>query len=126
MKPCRASQHWGDDLETPQEKARAYLDIAHETYMQEIAPSLPKEKRYAGAMIASALAVAQRRLSHADPAHDLLEATGASDLDRLAKAIRSGEITDETRKSLAADLMAYVEAELAITNPKFLERRKKS
>lgn len=113
-------------METPHDKARAFLHIARETYRQEIAPGLAKEKRYAGAMVASALAVAQRRLELADPAHDLLEATGAKDMDTLAKAIRSGEITDETHGTLATDLLAYVEAELAITNPKFLERRKKS
>lgn len=107
-------------------KARAFLDIARETYRQEITPGLPKKKRYAGAMVASALAVAQRRLEHADPAHDLLEATGANDMETLAKAIRSGEKTDETHKSLASDLMTYIEAELAITNPKFLEHRKTS
>ena len=50
----------------PAEKAKNLLDIAVATYAEEIAPALPKDKRYVGAMIASALGAAQRRLSHGD------------------------------------------------------------
>jgi len=113
-------------MDGPAQKARVFLDIARRTYSDEIAPGLAKEKRYVGAMVASALGVARRRLEHADPAARLLENLGASDMKGLAKSIRSGNVSDETHERLADELMTYIEAELAITKPKFLERRKKS
>lgn len=115
--------NWKEKMEAT-DKAKALLDIARQTYADEIAPGLPKEKRYVGAMVASALGVAQRRLEHADPAVQLLENLEASDMKDLAKSIRSGQISDETHERLPTELMNYIEAELAITNPKFLQRRK--
>jgi len=111
-------------MDKRQEKAKTYLSITLDTYTQEIAPALPKEKRYVGAMISSALGVTQRRLDHADPAEALLQTLDASGMKTLAKSIRSGETSDHSHETLATTLMDYVEAELAITNPKFLERRK--
>ena len=111
-------------MDKPDKKTKAYLSIALDTYVEEIVPALPKKKRYAGAMISSALGVAQRRLELADPAEALLQRLGASDMKTLAKSIRSGETSPPSHEVLAARLMDYVEAELAITNPKFLERRK--
>lgn len=111
-------------MDRSREKAKTYLSIALDTYTQEIVLTLPKEKRYAGAMVSSALGVAQRRLYLADPAESLLHSLDARDMKTLAKSIRSGETSDQSQETLAASLMDYVEAELAITNPKFLERRK--
>ena len=105
-------------------QAEALLTIALETYAQELVPELPPEKRYTGAMVASALGIAQRRLSNPDPGDALLESLDAQNLKALAKALRSGEMSDASRPGLADELLKYLEAELAITNPKFLERRK--
>lgn len=106
------------------DQATALLDIALETYAQEIIPTLPKDKRYAGAMVANAFGIAQRRLSHTDPGKALVEALGAESLESLAKSIRSGTVSNISHSKLANSLMTYLDAEVAITNPKFLARRK--
>ncbi len=108
----------------PRDKARALLDIAVATYADEIIPALPKEKRYVGAMVANALGAAHRRLTHGDPDDALVKTLGADDMASLAGSIRSGDISDSSYKGLGDALMAYLEAELAITNPRFLKRRK--
>ena len=105
-------------------QAEALLAIAMETYAQEIAPELPSPKRYTEAMVANALGISRRRLNHPDPADELVESLGAESLIALAKALRSGKISSASHGEIAEFLLKYLEAELAITNPKFLERRK--
>ena len=105
-------------------QAGALVSIALDTYAQEIAPELPPAKRYAGAMVANALGIAWRRLSNPDPAGALVESLGATSIEALVRSIRSDEMADASDKTLPAKLLDYVEAELAITNPKFLDRRK--
>ena len=105
-------------------QAEALVAIALETYTQEIAPELTSSKRYTGAMVANALGIAKRRLSHPDPGDALLESLGATSLMALATALREGKFSSASHGELADELLNYLEAELAITNPKFLERRK--
>ncbi len=105
-------------------QAGALVSIALDTYAQEIAPELPPAKRYAGAMVANALGIAKRRLNHPDPGDVLVESLGADSLKALAGALRAGKISSASHRDLADKLLVYLEAELAITNPKFLERRK--
>ena len=105
-------------------QAEALVTIALDTYAQEIAPELPPAKRYAGAMVANALGIAQRRLSNPDPGSALVESLGATSIADLAEALRSGKISAASHGGLADKLLRFLEAELAITNPKFLERRK--
>ena len=105
-------------------KAEDLLDIVLSTCRDEILPGLIDNNRYTLAMIANAIGIAQRRLSHAGPAEALVEALDAESLENLARAIRSGRISDATHDRLGAQLRTYLEAELAITNPKFLERRR--
>ncbi len=105
-------------------QAEALVSIALETYTQEIVPELTSSKRYTGAMVANALVIAKRRLSHPDPGDALLESLGATSLMALATALRSGKISSASHPGLADELLEYLESELAITNPKFLERRK--
>ena len=105
-------------------QAGALVTIALDTYAEEIAPELPSSKRYAGAMVASALGIAQRQLNHPDPGDALVASLGATSLAALAQNLRSGEMSDASRPDLADELLNYLEAELAITNPNFLERRK--
>ena len=105
-------------------QAEALVAIALETYAEEIVPELTSSKRYTGAMVANALGIARRRLSHPDPGDALARSLGAESLIALAKALRSGKISSASHPGLADYLLKYLEAELAITNPKFLERRK--
>lgn len=111
-------------MSNTRDKAEALVNISLETYAQEIVPDLPSTKRYMGAMVANALGIAQRRLNNPDPGATLVESLGAQSMVALARAIRSGETATASHKTLAAKLLDYVEAELAITNPKFLQRRK--
>ena len=104
-------------------QAEALVNIALDTYTQEIAPELPSAKRYASAMVANALGIAQRRLARPDPGGALVESLDAESLESLAGALRSGKVTTSSHPKLADKLLVYLEAELAITNPKFLERR---
>lgn len=105
-------------------QAGALLNIALDTYMQEITPDLPTDKRYTGAMTASALGMALRRLNSPDPGAMLIEGLGAESLATLSGDIRSGRISENTDPDLADQLMRYLKAELAISNPKLLARRK--
>ena len=105
-------------------KARALMDIAGTTYVEEILPALPADKRYVAAMTANAIGIAQRRLSQPDPSGPLLAACGADGLAALAASIRDGGVTGMREDALRNSLLTYLEAELAITNPRFLERRR--
>jgi hypothetical protein len=105
-------------------QAEALVAIALDTYTEEIAPELPSAKRYAGAMVANALGIAQRRLASPHPGDALVVSLGAESLESLAEALRSGKVTTASHPELVETLLKYLEAELAITNPKFLERRK--
>ena len=105
-------------------QAEALVSIALETYAEEIVPELTSSKRYTGAMVANTLGIAKRRLSHPDPADALISSLGATSLMALARALRSGKISSTSNPELQDTLLNYLESELAITNPKFLERRK--
>lgn len=105
------------------DKAAALLEIARATFEDEIRPGLDKDKRYAGAMVANALGVAERRLTHADPEAALVARFGAENLSGLAAAIRDCEISSASHSTLAQELLDHVRAELAITNPRFLASR---
>ncbi|MEM8744368.1 MAG: DUF6285 domain-containing protein [Pseudomonadota bacterium] len=105
-------------------QTQSLVDVAADTFVDEIMPALPDEKRYTAAMVANALSIARRRLSHDDPALPLLDAFEANDLDALATAFRAGDVGGEPEPKIREKLLYYLEAELAITNPNFLERRK--
>jgi hypothetical protein len=42
------------------------LAIARDTYLDEVLPHVPKEKRYAGLMVANAMAIARREIESGD------------------------------------------------------------
>lgn len=107
------------------EQTRDLIETALETYRAEILPTLPTEKRYAGAMIANAIAIAGRAVIHDDPAAALLAmvyGTEPATLAKLARDIRVGQVSEASHPALTAWLLRAVQAELEITNPKFLER----
>lgn len=109
------------------DRTRDLIDIAIATYREEILPDLPPHKRYVGAMIANAAEIARRRLASEDPARSLLAfiyGTEPAHLARLARDIRTGQVSEASHAALAPALLRYLQAELEITNPKFLERRR--
>ncbi|MGI9384654.1 MAG: DUF6285 domain-containing protein [Methyloligellaceae bacterium] len=108
------------------ERAKALLSLALRTYQYELQPDLPADKRYAAAMTGNAMGIALRALQHPAPETRLLERIGgddARDLAALARALRTGDISDTTHGALRDALVDHVTAELAITNPHFLKRR---
>lgn len=109
-----------------EERAKALLSLALRTYQSELQPDLPAAKRYAGAMTGNAMGIALRALQHPAPEARLLARLGGGDvrdLTALARAIRTGAVSDATHGTLRDALMDYVTAELAVTNPRFLKRR---
>lgn len=106
--------------------ADALLDLAAEALKAEIAPALPADKRYLAAMIANALDIARRDIAgEAEEAQfALLDAVyddGDGTLQRLAKDIRAGTVSDKTHADLRKRLRAQVIAELKVRNPRFLK-----
>lgn len=110
----------------PTDTPRALLAIAAETFREEILSDLPKDKRYAGAMTANALAIAERMLAADDPLKDLCDTLGEAsggNARALAGAIRSRTVTDSSHPELRALLQKALTAELRQTNPRFLANR---
>jgi len=104
-------------------KAKALIDVATETFVDEILPEVKSEKRYTAAMTANALSIARRRLSHPDPGAALLRSLGVGTLDALASALRTGDTAGTPEKQLRQNLLTFIEGELAISNPRFLDQR---
>ena len=110
--------------------AEALLGLALATLRDEISPALPSEKRYAAAMLANALEIARRDIGNeADtPLWPLLDAIydeeTAGSPKKLAADIRTGNVSEETMPDLGKKLLAVLETELAINNPRFLSKGK--
>jgi hypothetical protein len=104
------------------------IALAGELLRDEIADSLPPEKRYAAAMIANALEIARRGIiNDAEAAAwallDRIYEEGEGTLDQLARDIRSGEVDTDAHPDLRERLRDIVVSELRITNPRFLASR---
>ena len=109
------------------ERARDLLTIALATYRADILPSLTAEQRYAGAMIANAMDIACRELAGGRAEHHLrglMDAEGG--LAALARDIRARKLDDAACPELRQALLDHVGAELEISNPRFLERRRRA
>jgi hypothetical protein len=120
------------------------IATARAALLSELLPALPEERRYAGLMIANAMAIAERehRLgsetaeSEAARLRDLLATAGLPAVARsgvstlpdvaalrraIAAAIRAGRFdTPASAASLAADLQRTAAEWVAISNPKAL------
>ncbi len=120
------------------------LEIARATLLDDLVPALPNERRYAGLMIANAMAIAarERRLGasaerdEAGRLRRLVDGLGqspraASGVDArgelpalrttVCDAIRAGAFDDPRREAaLAAQLLQIAAAHVAISNPKIL------
>lgn len=108
--------------------ADTLIEIALETLKRDILADAAPEKRFAGAMIASALEIARREITSdaESPQWKLLDKLyddGEGSLEQLARDLRAGKIDEKKHKTLAEDLRQLVIAELAIANPRFLESR---
>ena len=110
--------------------ADTLIGLALATLRDEIAPALPPDKRYASAMLANALEIARRDIGNdADtPLWPLLDAIydeeTAGSPRKLAADIRAGTVSEETLPDLGGKLLAVLETELAINNPRFLAKAK--
>ena len=109
-------------------RAEAILDLASKTFRDELLPALPGEKRYLGAMLASALDIAKRQLTSDFEASDwaLLDpiyGEGEGSIKILAEDIRARRVSVVTHPDLVEALSAHVKAELAMRNPRFLASR---
>jgi hypothetical protein len=94
------------------------LDIARNTFVEEILPILPADKRLTGLMIANALGVAQRMLRR--PPLD------EPDAALLCTEIRQGRHDDDDAGELRAHLITRTLARLAVSSPKALPEMERS
>ena len=106
----------------------ALLALAIEMLQSEVLPGLSPEQRYAGAMVANAIAVAHRGLpGDAEAAEwallDKLYDDGEGSARQLALDIRDGSLSKAKSEGLAASLRRLLIAELRVSNPKFLASR---
>jgi hypothetical protein len=108
--------------------AETLIALAVESLKAEIVPDLPADKRYAAAMIASALDIARREITTADegPLWAILDQVyddGDGTPQQLATDIRAGKISEKTHPGLRDKLRNLLIAELKVKNPRFLRSR---
>lgn len=107
--------------------ADTLLELALTTLREDLSPSLPPDKRYAAAMVANAIEIARREIGTdiEAPLWGLLDniyEDGEGSAKRLAADIRTGTVSESKDLGLGKRLLAVLEAELAITNPRFMKR----
>ena|SRR5688572_4604985 len=120
--------------------ASELLAIARATFTDCILDALPEKARYAGLMVASAMAIAQREFDAGDaPARaererlrkllaERAEPAAASALHaalqgynrRLAEEIRAGRFDGAERAAMLEHLRRTTEEKLSVSNPKAL------
>lgn len=124
-------------------RAQNLLAIARDAFTSEILPALPEKLRYAGLMIANAMAIAQREIAAGEAparaeyerlrelfneraehlAGDALHAMLARYNQRLASGIRTGRFDDEERAVLLDHLRRTTADKLAVSNPRALNAK---
>jgi hypothetical protein len=124
------------------------LAIARETLLDQLVPALPKERRYAALMVASAMAIAAREhrlapgaerneaetlrrlLRDVDPSPRVFVAVDATDAlpalrSAVRDAIRAGAFDEpQQQAALATALLQIATDQVAIANPKALRDRR--
>ena len=125
-----------------QPDAAKLLAVARATLNDKLLPHLPEELRYDALMIANAIAIAIREYAAGDApvqaelarlqvlfaesgsalAGEALKTVLADHNRRLATAIRDGRFDDKERATLLDHLARTTADELAISNPKALDR----
>lgn len=107
--------------------ADTLLDLAVAMLREELAPSLPADKRYAAAMVANAIEIARREIATdvEAPAWALLDELyepGEGNPRQLSKDIRTGTVSEAANPGLGRSLLGILDAELAIKNPRFVKK----
>jgi hypothetical protein len=115
------------------------LAVARNALTEDITPNVPAERRYTALMLGNALGIAAREVAAGDaPVRDavtrleqLYDADARGDADeprllslerRLAREIREGaHDAAPTHELVAAYLEARTRAQVAISNPRYLE-----
>jgi Domain of unknown function (DUF6285) len=113
--------------------AETLIELAIGTIRTELAPgtgtSTDGERTYATAMVVNALEIARREvLSEGDSAQwkllDTVYHDGEGNMRQLAADIRAGTINETDNSGLGQQLLAVIESELQIRNPRFLASRR--
>lgn len=95
------------------------ISAAAAEFAAHVLPNLPTEQRYTGAMLKRALDVLQAATVDESSPESALQRSGFGSAESLARALRNrAELPPST---LRAALRGYVEAKLAISNPRFLK-----
>lgn len=89
------------------------LKVARATFVEEILPVLPADRRLAGLMVANAMAIALRMI-------DQPQGGGDDDVAGLCAEIREGAHDEDDAGRLRAYLIDRTLARLAVSNPKLL------
>ena len=105
--------------------ADTLLELALATLRDEIGPALPSHSHEAAAMVARAIEIARREIARDVeaplwPLLDQLYEPGEGNVKQLAVDIRTGEVSEAKTPGLGQHLLALLEAELAVANPRFL------
>ncbi|WP_240476745.1 DUF6285 domain-containing protein [Geminicoccus roseus] len=88
------------------------VKVARATFVEELLPLLPADKRLTGLMVANALAIALRMIEH--PQGD------EGGVPELCAEIRAGGHDEDDAGRLRAHLIKRTLARLALSNPKQL------
>jgi hypothetical protein len=94
------------------------VKVARASFVEELLPLLPADKRLTGLMVANALAIALRMIEHPQGEDD--------DIVRLCAEIRAGLHDEDDAGRLHAHLIERTLARLALSNPKLLAQAERA
>lgn len=109
--------------------AETLIELAIGTIRAELSSGGDGDRKYAAAMVVNALEIARREiLSDGDSAQwtllDTVYNDGEGSMRQLATDIRSASINETDNPGLGVKLLAIIDAELAVRNPRFLASSK--
>ena len=88
-----------------------------------LADNLPPEQNFRKSMMRRALNILRQNLENADSPEDKLAVATGQSCAELAANLRTGQQIFPDSTMLQSHLLAYVKANLSITNPKFLAQQ---
>jgi hypothetical protein len=94
------------------------VKVARATFVEELLPLLPADKRLSGLMVANALAIALRMIEHPQDEE--------GDVVRLCADIRAGRRDEDDADGLRAHLIQRTLGRLALSNPKLLAQAERA
>lgn len=106
------------------EKISDLLNVAHDTLVNEVVPSLTKQDRYNSLMVANALRVVGRHFLSTQVAPVSTPAVGLLDDAAVVKGIRTGQFDEGSsmRAALVTNLRNRLVQQLSVDNPRMLEQ----